>query len=1016
MEELNIRDELTEEECGVGPASREVAGTDQFLRSLIADVEGLAEGLAREDAVQRQLQEEETEEMAFSQEVFLQTKTYSLAEVKQELEEWKASMESEFHSITEETGAIRVITEAEAEQLRRDAERQNVLFERIPAKAVFTRKAGTGKRKCRACACGNFMTQRSLADTYAGGTGATEVRAILRRCGLRSCSAVTLDVKTAFLRARKDHSKEIVIVQPPQVFILAGVCQPGTLWLVDRALYGLITSPKEWTQFRNQRMVTFKWSVNGIDYAVEKTEDPDIWKIVKPAWRCTDPGGEGTWTAVAEAPLHRCTDSGGEGTWAASSGGSLEGHGSLNEERPQSAAMTDVGKVQNEVVGYFVTYVDDVLAVGEEGVLDGFCTRMQQEWEVGSPDWLRKDGPPVRFLGMEIELRKGVYRVHQQSYIQSLLEKYPEEKGLRLSHIKTPEEEDHVTPQEVQVAQRQTGELLWLAGRTRPDISFAVSLMSMYATKRPKGVMKIGREVRAYLKTSLDLALEYGRLPDGDFGEGGSQRRARHENLIEVYTDASYASSGLKSISGVVGFYAGAPVFWITCRQSFVTLSTAEAELMSMLEGLTALRCVKSVVSMLQSGPLEGRMYSDSTAGISIVSGTTGSWRTRHLKIRAQGLHEAVDRGETTLEHQSGKLLVADGMTKQLQGMLLRHFIQALKMTTEKREVVAVKRLCEGGDQRKRLQDALALLVVSTSIVMASAEGTEIEPTATNEDSMSWIFLMVAVAVILVVVDMVSRFGIDTLRRWISREEPGLLMHELASVPTRGTEGSAGLDLTTVEEYRIPSGEYMLVRTGIAVELPHGTYGRMVRGIEVGGGVIDRDFRGEIKVLIHNLSPMEFWIRSGDRVAQLIVEKAMEVRVEQVDALSTTTRVLTGPEWTNSRDAGQGITSFSVRRLGEVRQLEQSQDGGSSSQEPAPAAPQPVGTTAHEGGRDTLTEPTSLSQTSTLQSPLTMTPPTFMPREMIQPSSTSQESSIATDKYLEHHLEKNLKTVTAGMF
>ena len=96
---------------------------------------------------------------------------------------------------------------------------------------------------------------------------------------------------------------------------------------------------------------------------------------------------------------------------------------------------------------------------------------------------------------MEIELRKGVYRVHQQSYIQSLLEKYPEEKGLGLSHIKTPEEEDHVTPQEVQLAQRQTGELLWLAGRTRPDISFAVSLMGMYATKRPKGV--IGREVRA---------------------------------------------------------------------------------------------------------------------------------------------------------------------------------------------------------------------------------------------------------------------------------------------------------------------------------------------------------------------------------------------------------------------------------------------------------------------------------------------------------------------------------------
>ena len=86
-------------------------------------------------------------------------------------------------------------------------------------------------------------------------------------------------------------------------------------------------------------------------------------------------------------------------------------------------------------------------------------------------------------------------------------------------------------------------------------------------------------------------------------------------------------------------------MFWITCRQSFVTVLTAESELMPMLEGLTALRCIKSIVDMLQPTPSEGRMFSDSMAGISIVSGTTGRWRTRHLRIRAQGLHEAIERG-----------------------------------------------------------------------------------------------------------------------------------------------------------------------------------------------------------------------------------------------------------------------------------------------------------------------------------------------------------------------------------
>lgn len=130
--------------------------------------------------------------------------------------------------------------------------------------------------------------------------------------------------------------------------------------------------------------------------------------------------------------------------------------------------------------------------------------------------------------------------VHQRAYIQNLLEKYPHERSGSLSSIRPPEPEVQIDPKDMQIAQRQTDELLLVAGRTRADISYAVNLMCQYSTKSPKEVQKIGKEVRSYLRSSLGLALEYGKLTEGDFAEN-TQRRSRHDSLVEFYTDASFA-------------------------------------------------------------------------------------------------------------------------------------------------------------------------------------------------------------------------------------------------------------------------------------------------------------------------------------------------------------------------------------------------------------------------------------------------------------------------------------------
>ena len=83
----------------------------------------------------------------------------------------------------------------------------------------------------------------------------------------------------------------------------------------------------------------------------------------------------------------------------------------------------------------------------------------------------------------------------------------------------------------------------------------------------------------------------------------------------------------------------------------------------------------------------------------------------------------------------------------------------------------------------------------------------------------------------------------------------------------------------------------------IALELPPGSYGRIaprsslaIRGIETGAGVVDRDFRGEVKVLLRNHSDVDLRIYKGDRVAQNVVEKILELDVSCVEELSETSR------------------------------------------------------------------------------------------------------------------------------
>lgn len=106
-------------------------------------------------------------------------------------------------------------------------------------------------------------------------------------------------------------------------------------------------------------------------------------------------------------------------------------------------------------------------------------------------------------------------------------------------------------------------------------------------------------------------------------------------------------------------------------------------------------------------------------------------------------------------------------------------------------------------------------------------------------------------------------------------------IHEKAVLPKRGSPGAAGYDLEACEAKTIQPGEWGAIDTGIVLEFPCDVYARVAprsglafkRGIQVGAGVVDSDYRDSVKVILFNHGKEPFQVRPGDRIAQLIFEK-----------------------------------------------------------------------------------------------------------------------------------------------
>jgi len=138
-----------------------------------------------------------------------------------------------------------------------------------------------------------------------------------------------------------------------------------------------------------------------------------------------------------------------------------------------------------------------------------------------------------------------------------------------------------------------------------------------------------------------------------------------------------------------------------------------------------------------------------------------------------------------------------------------------------------------------------------------------------------------------------------------------------AALPVYKTEHAAGADLSACleEPITIQPREIVAIPTGIAVEIPPGYegqirprsgLGKLGLSIPNAPGTIDADYRGEILVLLVNLSKEPHTIHHGDRIAQLVIAPIVQATFHEVEELSDTTRGSRGFGSTGRNDALQG--------------------------------------------------------------------------------------------------------------
>ncbi|KAG8479014.1 hypothetical protein CXB51_028903 [Gossypium anomalum] len=324
----------------------------------------------------------------------------------------------------------------------------------------------------------------------------------------------------------------------------------------------------------------------------------------------------------------------------------------LGFERSLSEPTLYIKKENGETQLIVSVYVDDLLVTrGDQAILADFKTKMHQMFEMFD------FGRMTYFLGMEVTQSQEGFFLSQRTFAIKILDKFsmlnckatstPVAVGEKLTSQSNSKEVCETTYRSL------VGCLLYLTA-TRPDIMFAVSLLSRFMHCCNEDHFRAAKRVLRYIKGTLSYGMQF--------------CKAKRLRLVG-YTDSDWAGSkdDMKSTSGYV-FTLGSTIFcWSSKKQNVVAQSTTEAEYVATAGAVNQaiwLRKILTDLNLYQEGAT--KIYCDNQSAVAIAKNPVFHGRTKHFSIKLHVVREMEQAHEVKLIHCSSEEQLADILTKLL--------------------------------------------------------------------------------------------------------------------------------------------------------------------------------------------------------------------------------------------------------------------------------------------------------------------------------------------------------------
>jgi hypothetical protein len=337
-----------------------------------------------------------------------------------------------------------------------------------------------------------------------------------------------------------------------------------------------------------------------------------------------------------------------------------------------SVAAADASVFYNEDL-IVAIYIDDLLIFGKNK------TKIQHFKDALNKRFSMKDmGACQWYLGIDVQ-RDRVHRtitLSQKAYIQKVLSDFqmlncnPETTPMS-STAQLQKAEDGYTASVDFCSQYQSavGSLLYVMMGTRPDIAYAVGIVSRFSHNPTKSHWHAVQRIFRYLKGTIGATIRY---------------HPNNHNSLLGFTDASYADclDTRRSTAGYLFTVGSGAISWQSKRASTIATSTTEAEYTGQFKAALEATYLRHLAVQLWPGITPGptTIYGDNHGGISLARNALGHARTKHFDIKLRKCQELQEAGTVKFEEISTKANLADILTKPLSRDAFHRLAQGLGM------------------------------------------------------------------------------------------------------------------------------------------------------------------------------------------------------------------------------------------------------------------------------------------------------------------------------------------------